>query len=275
MLRDKVFMTTVSVSIIVHLSMITLFSIYVLIPVKRPVYYEFDIVDPVTHESVIRRPLESLKMPSFDELVDSRAADAQSFVPDQTLTLDAPLALTTTLPEISLPSLDIAQMERSEMIGSSLRIRSEFTLQEPQDAWGRLLSGIGRLDDRLRDLSPFEFGDAETPVETLPTQIESPADGIAMYVEWVGEPRDRGLLFAAPIVSIWQLNPESMREPITLPFKVNTAGKVVLVLAPPTDEGEVINDIAHALELFQFAPLTGDTQREQYGTLVITPEDAS
>ncbi|MDZ4858261.1 MAG: hypothetical protein SGI88_04705 [Candidatus Hydrogenedentes bacterium] len=272
MARDRIFVTTLSASVVIHLSMITLFSIYVLIPVKRPQYYEFDIVDPVTHESVIRRPLEDLRMPSFDDVLRNGTGSAESVLPGPDLSLNAPPELATLLPDIALPSLDMAQLERSEMIVSSLRIRSEFEADRGQDAWGRFLSGIGKLDDRLREFSPFESivpGEAEKN-EREP--IARPAEGLAMYVEWVGEPNDRELMFSAPIASLWRIDPRTMREPIAVPFKVNAEGKVVLVLAPPSDEGEVTAEVGAALENFQFAPLTTEVLRDQYGTLVIAPE---
>lgn len=274
MLRDRVLITTIAVSVLVHLSMVTLFSIYVWVPVNRPRYAQLEIKYLGQPGLTLAAMDLSLHMPTLGPTLDEGTPDPEAgeranlSIP-QPESGPAPLAL----PEISLPSLDTKLLERAEMVASSAGVRSSFEPAERQDFWARAIGQIGRLDDRLRELTPLEsvFPDAAEPVRPVP--IARPAAGLAMYIEWTGEPRERKLALGAPIDSLWRVDVAAMGRPISVPFKVNAQGEVTYVLPPPEDD-VVLQSVSDALRRFRFAPLDAPNAPEQIGTLVIAREAA-
>lgn len=270
MFRDRALLTTLGVSALFHLSMVTLFSIYVWIPIQTPQYAQLDIWDLPAGRSVLNPPSPRLQMPSFEESI---AAEDTTPLSDITgaLSLDQP-DLAAALPDITLPSLDSAQLERSEVIGHSLRIRSAFEPAPRQDSWSRFIGGIGQLEDRLREYTPLESVFPPEVVAPKPEPFSRPASGLAMYIEWIGEPNDRELLVPAPIDSLWRLDPKSMREPITVPFKVDRQGQVTSVWLLEAEGDPLLTSIADALRNFRFAPLDAEGAGEQYGSLVIAAD---
>lgn len=272
MFRDRVFMMTVIVSALFHLSMVTLFSIYVWVPVNRPKYAQLEIkyLDP--GRRVLAAMDMSLHMPTFDGQLPERGADLP-LPASAELTIGTPAPLTTSLPEIALPTLDSKLLERSEMIASRLRVRSAFERETPQDSWARFIGRIGKLDDQLRELTSLEsiFPDAVEPER--PALIAEPAEGLAMYVEWTGAPRQRKLVLGAPIDSLWRLDAKRMSTPLTLPFKINALGDVIYVFPVPAND-EMLTSVAEALRRFRFAPLDDPAAGDQIGTLIIAPKAA-
>ena len=270
MFRDRVLMMTVGVSALFHLSMVTLFSIYVWVPVNRPTYAQLEIkyLDP--GRRVLAAMDMSLHIPKFEGQVPERIADQPLSTPTE-LTFDTPSPLTISLPEIALPTLDSALLERSEMIASSLRVRSAFEPETPQDSWARFIGQIGKLEDRLREYTSLEsiFPDDVEPER--PALIAEPAEGLAMYVEWTGTPRHRKLVLGAPVDLLWRLDAKTMSAPLSLPFKVNALGEVVYVF-PVLASDEILASVAEALRQFRFAPLDEPTAGNQIGTLIVAPK---
>ena len=196
MLRDRVLMTTIGVSVLVHLSMVTLFSIYVWVPVNRPKYAQLEIKYLDSGGLTLAAMDMSLHMPALGPpLGENAPAD---------LSIPHPEPLTLALPEIALPTLDTKLLERAEMIASSAGVRSMFEPEERQDFWARAIGQIGKLDDRLRELTPLQSVFPEVTGPARPEPIARPAPGLAMYVEWTGEPRERKLVLGAPIDSLWR-----------------------------------------------------------------------
>lgn len=263
MFPNKVLIATIGVSALIHLSMVTLFSIYVWIPIERPHYYQMDI-RIASNQSILGDPRAMLQMRTFEDRVN-RGATAPNIVENA-----------EALPEISLPSLDSQQLERSALIGNSLRIRSAFETQRKQDTWSLAIEEIGKLDDKLRALTPIAsiFPEEKPPQKAAP--FSRPVPGIAMTIEWMSEPRNRELLFAAPVDTMWQLENRRLRDPITVSFKANSLGEVVYVL-PHTggEDDDFAVSLSEALKKYRFAPLDDSKAGEQFGTLIVSSDEDS
>lgn len=266
--RNRRLTVALFVSALFHLSMVTLFSIYIWVPVNPIHYYEFDIVDPVTRQSVIHG--QRLRLPSLEEALASPPDVNRLLAPDSSLSISGPDDLPAVLPDISLPTLEIAELERLHMRERGMRALAEFEPGRPRDSWGRFISEIGRLDDALRQLPLFSGPDEETV--RAPVPVSRPAEGLAVYVDWMGEPEDRELIFSPPIDALWGVVPSRMTESISVVFKVNPQGEVIEVLTPVEDEQGIVASAGRALLKYRFAPLEGATQGDQYGTLIIAPE---
>jgi hypothetical protein len=270
MIRDRVLMTMVGVSLLFHLSMVTLFSIYVWVPVNRPKYAQLEIKYLEPPRAALAALNVSLRIPDFGASLPPNPA-AQPSADSATLSIETPAPLTLPLPEISLPSLDSVLLERAEMIASGASAQSAFRAEDRGDSWARLIGWFEKFDDRLRNYTSIE---SVFPKETEPAQltpIAQPVEGIAVYVEWIGDPRDRKLELGARIDSLWRLDPKALNEPLWLAFKVNAEGEVVYVLTPPAGD-EILEDVGKALKLFRFVPLDDPNGGNQYGTLVIARE---
>jgi hypothetical protein len=150
-----------------------------------------------------------------------------------------------------------------------MRALAEFEPGRPRDSWARFISEIGRLDDALRQLPLFDSAPKE---EAAPAPVSRPVDGLAVYIDWMGEPEDRELIFSPPIDALWGIEPTRMTESISVVFKVNPQGEVIEVLTPVEDEQGIVAGAGRALLKYRFAPLEGPGQGDQYGTLIIAPE---
>lgn len=269
MARDRAFNISLGVSILFHLSMVTLFSIYIWIPVRELEYYTFDIVDPVTHESVIRAPRNELKVPSIEDALNPIGATVPPEL--EALALSAPESLDPALPQISLPRLEVAELERLQVREEGLRIRSHFEQEGPQDPWARFGREIGKLQDALRQLAAFDTLEETDQPAHLP--VSRPVDGLALYIDWMSAPEDRELIFSPPIDALWRIDPKSLVEPIAIMFRVNPEGQVIEVMTPIEDDEGVVASAGRALIKYRFAPLEGDVKDDQYGTLLIAPDE--
>ncbi|GMV95373.1 MAG: hypothetical protein AMXMBFR82_51510 [Candidatus Hydrogenedentota bacterium] len=269
MARDRAFKISLGVSILFHLSMVTLFSIYIWIPVRELEYYTFDLVDPVTHESVIRGPRNELQVPSIEEALNPVITEVPPEL--EALALSAPENLDPALPQISLPRLEVAELERLQVREEGLRIRSHFEQEGPQDPWARFGREVGRLQDALRQLTVFDAPEEEDASGLQP--VSRPVEGLALYIDWMSAPEDRELIFSPPIDALWRLDPKTLTEPIAIMFKVNPAGQVIEVMTPIEDEDGVVASAGKALIKYQFAPMEGDIADDQYGTLLIAPDE--
>ena len=271
MARDRTFTISLVISSLFHLSMVTLFSIYIWIPVEDITYYTFDIVDPVTHESVIRGPRDLLRVPTLEDALRPVESPVLPRPGLETLALSNPESLDPSLPQITLPTLEIAQLERLQVREEGLKVRSQFDLDKPTDAWSRFSQEMGRLQDAFRRLAVFD--DAGEEEERAKAPVSRPVEGLALYVDWMSSPEDRDLIFSPPIDALWKLDPKSMTEPIAIMFKVNAEGEVIEVMTPVEDEEGVIASAGKALIKYRFAPLEPGNSGDQYGTLLIAPDE--
>ncbi len=272
MLRNRSLLAALSVSVVFHLSMVTLFSIVFEFPVQHIDYYDFRILseEPAATQAPERQPPRRLAaLPTLENPL--RRAELGGLDRDA-----EPDAWTPRLPAIELPRLEFAEMEMLELREEGLSIRSrlaEFFDAPLSDPWSR----IGRSLERLSDaLTPSRFFDDEQDRLTeraAPRLVTRPAEGFEAYVEWMSEPRDRELLFSPPIEALFALRAPELTEPITLVFRVNPAGEVIEVLTPLPDDAGVVVSAARALTKYRFAPLEDPLgARDQHGTLLITAE---
>ncbi|NUM54011.1 MAG: hypothetical protein HUU46_10245 [Candidatus Hydrogenedentes bacterium] len=272
MFRDRILMTTLAVSFLVHVSMVTLFSIYVWVPVNRPRYAQLEIKYRQSNPLTLAGLVEPLKVPRLD--VPMPESDLTLPQPPQPeLTLGAPrVAKAEELPTIAVPTLDPAQLERWDMIASSLQARSAFEPEPERDLWAQSIGQLGRIGDRLRIYTPFESVFDEEGTRPRPTPIARPAEGIAIYVEWTGEPHDRELMLPPSVDAFWGLDAKAVRRPMSVPFKANAAGNVVLAAPPAGDE--MLARLAESLLQLRFAPLEESSAGDQVGLLIVAPESA-
>jgi len=269
MARDRAFKISLGISTLFHLSMVTLFSIYIWIPVQEISYYTFDIVDPRTHESVLRGPRNVLRVPSMEDALRPTVIGAAPGL--EPLALSAPEALDPELPQISLPRLEVAELERLQVREEGLRIQSHFEREGPQDPWARFGREVGKLQDALRQLATFDAFDEEA--ETVHQPVSRPVEGLALYIDWMSAPEDRELIFSPPIDALWRLDPKSLVEPIAIMFKVDPEGQVIEVMTPIEDAEGVIASAGKALIKYRFAPLDPGAEGDQYGTLLIAADE--
>lgn len=229
-----------TVSLLFHLSMITVFQIVIALPSDPVEYYEVRLVS------------------SPEEPARTSDAAAAARGPD-TLALSG-AALYDPLPAVALPIVEFAELER-------LRIRYDASapltgmgrfLEDtaPTDSWARFGGELQRLGRTLREIAlPGQETGAARAGEAQQYLTHRPAEGFEAYIEWSGPPRDRELLFSPPIRALWNLNPAEVTRPFEIVFKVDTAGRVVNVWSPMLDDSGVIDDVQMTVLQYRFAPL--------------------
>ena len=241
-------------STLFHLSMVTLFRIVVYFPEPEVTYYTMDIIP-----------------------VAASAAGASAGAPQGGLRLGgSELAQAFTAPEVRLPALDFAELERLRVsgigAGDDALMDKVFGVQEPRDSWGRFSRGLQRFGESIGDLAwPWDGEGAAG--EPKPAAAHRPAVGFEGYVVWNSAPPDRELLFAPPIEALWKAGPEALARPLELVITVNPAGRVVNVWSPTVEGGELTDAVQMAVLNYRFAPLgegpDGAPAREQMGALYI------
>ena len=275
----RVLYVALAVSTVFHLSMVTVFSISVWLPVETINYYTFDIVEVDRPVPVAPPPteVEPVPLPSLnDELTLN--TDLPRLEPDQQLQLEPPVmepvSLEPALPEIELPRLQFAELERIRLREEGFRVQTRYRGlggANRDDLWARFGEELDQLRGAFARL-PFSN---DAPEEDAPMPVSRPAEGIAVYIEWMGEPKDRDLLFSPPIDALWKLDPDTLTEPISLVFRVSPEGEVIEVMAPVEDEEGVVASAGKALTRYRFAPVEGDNVHDQHGTLLIAPDRES
>lgn len=273
MLKNRPFLVALCLSVVFHISMVTLFSIVFEFQVKRIEYYDFHILSEqqlVSEEARAAPERRSRNLPVLEDPL--RKAGIEELARDEGSEVSAGWA--SGLPAIELPRLEFAEMEMLELREESLTIQSrlaEFLDAPLSEPWARLGRGLERLGDALSS-SWFFDEEEETVIEQgMPQLVARPAEGFEAYVEWMSEPRDRELLFSPPIEALFKVDPEELTEPITLVFRVNPEGEVVEVLTPLPDDAGIVVSAARALTTYRFAPLEESNTWDQHGTLLITP----
>ncbi|MBI4559220.1 MAG: hypothetical protein HY706_16670, partial [Candidatus Hydrogenedentes bacterium] len=206
---DRVFLAALGFSLVFHLSMVTLFSIVILFPREDIEYYRFEIVNPQTLRPIVPTPGDTLRVPTVSDPFAS-----------------APEPVWANVPQIELPTLEIAGLQRLSAREDSLQIRSKYEDildTGPKDPWarfGRELGQLGTMLSRVAFLEP-----SEEPEMKPPEPVGHPAPGFETYLEWMSEPKNRQLLFAPPILALRTAAPEQLKEPIVLGFRVNPQGR--------------------------------------------------
>lgn len=234
-------------SLVFHLSMVTVFRIVVYFPREELAYREFHIVQAPPSAPSVQTPSET----------------------------PGRLVL-AGLPEIQLPTLEFAELarlrERQESLDASTRYDALIAEEEPQDSWKQFITGMQDLPKTLSRLSLSGSEEVAPPAPAAEEVAFSPATGFAGTVEWGAAPKDRQLLFAAPIQALWEAGPDAFKRPMELVIEVNPAGRVVSVWNPAAEEDALADRVQAAMLKYRFALRDGTDN--QLATVRIRPEDA-
>lgn len=287
--RNRPFTVALTVSALLHLSMVTVFSIVIYFPTRNTEYYSVDIVRDPAARTLATEPesteaplpgLGKLSMRSPDQLIEG--SDLGAVKTDGSLSgggLDALVAKAleppdswADLPDIDLPRLEFDALERVRSREQGLQIRRQYTdifERQPQDSWARFSGQLRGLGGALARLARLE----DDGSVVAPRKISTPAPGYAMYIEWMSAPLDRELLFSPPIKALREVDASRLAAPITLVFSVNAQGKVTDVQVPFEDEEGVASSVGGALLQYRFAPTPVGGPEIQRGTLIVAGED--
>ncbi len=265
---NRVFLWAMAVSLLIHLSMVTLFSIGVYFPRNEIEYFDVEIVDSRTYQPLGAAPQPRLRLPSTDELREtSRLRDNHRFE-----TLGDGSSADAALPQIELPQLEFAELDRLRIRERGLEVRTRYrqhTAGRPQDSWARFGAELERVGDAITRL-PFVWDWLDEEPSRSIEVVSRPARGFEAYVEWLGEPYDRQLIFAPPLDALWGLDNQAF-PPLSFVLRVNADGRVVEVLTPHEGDPELTAQIARQLLRYRFTP-RDDEAVDQHGAFVITRE---
>lgn len=257
--RNPVMRLAFLISLLFHLSMVTLFQIVIFFPRNDVDYFIFRIIDPRTQEAQAATLGERLRVPSADEAFKRFDSGTENSALYNDL---------SSLPEIELPTLEFATLDRLRLRSEGLDIRSQYGdlfQDERQDTWtrfGRKLGSIGGvLSGRNR---------SDTTGEAMqPFLVSRPAPGFEAYLIWLNGAQDREPISVAKIDVLWGVDPSHLEQSITLVFKVDREGKVAEVIVPTEDEFGFVDGAAQALLKYRFNSIGQDGPDLQHGTLVI------
>lgn len=249
---DRGFMVALVVSAVFHLSMVSVFSIVILVPKAVPRQFILGLVLPETSEATVSLP-------------PGVVADLLARVDDGNVQ--------DVLPPVELPRLE-PSLPALRTPEESLKIRQQFSeVFEPREAEaGGLRSGDSwaRFTRELRGIGPtlsqWAFPQ-EAPRKQERVSLNSPVPGIALSIEWMSEPLGRRVLFMPPIASLWRLEPDRLTAPLTVLFSVNAQGKVEEVQTPIEDDTGVVADLRNVLRNFTFESV--ENVPVQHGTLFV------
>jgi len=259
--HDRALVISLGVSVLFHLSMVTVFSIVIFFPRETIRYHSFRIVEPPAQRPVTARAGNyRLRVPSVAEAT----ADGASGLIDEE-------ALWATLPQIKLPTVEFAELRRLRVHerGVAVALRRESLLDtKPRDTWARFGEELGQIGSALSRLRPS--GEKDPQEEPWPTRTPTtrPAAGFEAYVQWMDEPRDRQLLVAPPIAALRDVDPATLDRPIVFEFTVNAEGRVTSAWSPQVDEDGITTDAQKTVLKYRFEPIDG-TETQQ-ATLHIT-----
>jgi hypothetical protein len=255
-----------AVSVLFHLSMVSVFSIVIWFPRADIRYLSFDLVYPPAHDRVpIQRNF--LRMSRPDQMMDrAEAAALEETEHNEWL---------ASLPPVELPRFTFPKLEG---LGgaTTLRVRSPAIElaeeEERQDSWAVFtqdLRSIGQLFSGRNEL-PKAPADIDQTVAAA-----APAPGFTARVRWMSEPKTRRLLFSIPMRALWNVDPAQVTDPVALVFTVDPLGKVTDVQMPVEDDAGIVTNVANALWKYRFEPLYQEQPKDQRGTFIVSPERAT
>jgi hypothetical protein len=254
------FHIALGVSVLFHISMITVFRIVIYFPREEIQFRDLAIIPIEIHAP----PEPPAAMPPAGPPPSSGG--------------QLSLRGVTTPPgeSIELPTLEFAELERLRVRQEGAQAISRFDdlFEEPAgDSWSRFsrtLSGLGRTLAELR-LSGVE--DEGSPLsldaEGAPGLALRPAEGFEARILWDSEPKDRQLLFAPPVDALWTVDPAQVTQPIEVVLQVNELGQVVNVFSPTVQASELVDAVQATVLRYRFEPLNLDGRDEQKATLRI------
>ncbi len=281
-MRDRVFIVALVFSALFHVSMVTVFSIGVWFEVEPVDYGMFEIVDmtmpahgPPTPLTAPSRSMahRELRMPSLDGDDNDLFNDDMPFYDTSPLRLGTPAPFESPIPDIQLPTVLAADLERLRLRELSLDAQArhaEHLAGERLDSWARFGEELAGLRDAIARIPLFE----RSPASDIPPRqrVSVPAEGFEAYIEWMAEPYDRQLLFSPPIDALWQLDPSHLTRPLSFVFRVGSDGRVREVMPVTMEDTDLEVSVARALMNYRFAPLRTPTDEDQRGTLIISVE---
>lgn len=256
MARNRAFKIALAVSLLFHLSMVTLFRIVIYFPREDIEFYTFEIVEQPRPASVYGFSPDQLRIPTAEGALDVFNAQDDGVWGSAT-------------PSIELPTVAFAGLERLRLRQRGFDTGQQFSdrFQEgPADSWARFGRGITALTDALSRRILGQDGE-ETPG---PARLRDPSPGFAAYVEWMEPPYDRELLYAPQAAVLRGVESLGSLDPLTLVFRVSAEGRIVEVLTPAEDEAGIVEGMAASLLQYRFAPLGGTETRDQRGSFVLT-----
>lgn len=267
---SRVFRRAFLISLILHVSSFTVFSVVIYFPRQEIDYYEFRIVEARTTAP----QAEPEPLPKAAHNGDQLTLNG----PDQSLEGDeSPFAsLSPGLPPIQLPRLEFAELRRYQVRQENLESRKlyeEIFHEDKPDSWARFSEGIASLRGSLRSLTgdqPDPLGGAlpDPFANTRETDTFRPAIGFEAEIQWVaGAPR-RKLLFSPPLDALYDIAGGRLLKPVELVLAVNSDGRVVNVWSPSLEQPELLESLQFAVLGYRFEPLP-DGPAEQNATLIV------
>ena len=261
MARNSALSVALLVSLLFHLSMVSVFSIVIRFPHRASPAIALGIVQ--TAEEIRHAlPRQVLRMSFPQAFTDPALMDELSVAPGD------------ELPSIELPRLEMTDSLAPPAEERNLKLRSQFSgLIEPPpaatpDSWALFTHELRGISLTLSQWTAL--GPPTKPKHRLPIATQAP--GLGISVEWMSEPRDRKVLFAPPIQALWRFTGLPTDEPISVVFTVDALGKVTDIQAPVEDDAGVVADIKKTLLKYRFEPLSEGGKSGQRGTLIVAPE---
>lgn len=248
---NRAFAVALVVSILLHVSSVTIFRVVIYFPREDINYFDVAIMDPRIGRAALLEPWEMLQVPSREGAV-ARAVGAPG----------------ESLPSIELPTLEFAELDLLRVRTQGLELRSryrELFEREHADAWARFGNKLGEIGDALTRMAQG----LPTREEAPRIVVSNPAPGFEAYLEWFSDPVDRQPILAISVKALWGLDPAQLAEPIGLVFKVNREGKVIYVLPQMEDDEGIVDSAARALSKYRFEALGEAGPEAQHGMLVI------
>lgn len=261
LLHNRALTASLGVSVLFHLSMVTVFSIVIVVPPQNIQFYTFEFFRQSPREPVASAPREKLRKPSLsDASLDGTAAETAS----------AAGGAWGASPAIELPTLEFAELHRLRVQEEGLALderREKLLLSRSQSAWSRLGQRVSHWTTAFTrlDISSAEEGENLELPGLVP--VARPAAGFEAYIEWVGEPRERELLYAPPMEGLWGVDPASLGKPIAIEFTVNPEGRVVSTWSPAPDEAGLITKAQNTLLKYRFEAV--ESAKPQHATLQV------
>lgn len=268
--RDsRVFRRAFIVSLLLHVSSFTLFSVVIYFPRQDIDYYEFRIVEARAAQPTPKAEPEAA--PGGGEL--SLNGPGQSPGDDD----ESPYAaLSPGLPPIELPRLEFAELRRYQVRQENLESRALYKKifhEDHDDSWSRFSEGIASLRGSLRKLT----GDQADPLGTglqdpfaapRPPETFHPASGFDGEIQWAAGTAPRRLLFSPPMEGLYDIAQGHLLKPVELVLQVNPEGRVVNVWSPSLDQPELLESLQFAALNYRFEQAP-DGPAEQIATLIV------